>query len=202
MFLDTASSRPWWKHPLLLSAAGLVALRLLGVLVFRTQVPAVMDRLRAFNKHALNPAMLHLAGRPHWYAARVEHVGRRSGRAYATPVIAQAIPGGFTIPLPYGTDVDWRRNVTAAGGGVLEVGGVRHTISGPCVVDSSAVLADLPPLWQWVSRIYRIQHWLTVSAKPAPDSSADGAAHSAVLPRGTTGSPMSTPSPASRRPPT
>ncbi|WP_214369178.1 hypothetical protein [Pseudonocardia sp. H11422] len=130
----------------------------------------------------------------------MEHLGRRSGRAYATPVIAQALPGGFTIPLPYGTDVDWRRNLTAAGGGVLEVEGERHTISEPRVVESSAVLAELPTLWRWVSRIYRIQHWLTVSAEPARDASTYAVARAASLRTvgTTTGSPMSMPSPTSQ----
>src|SRR4051812_10622879 len=31
----------------------------------------------------------------HWYAARLEHVGRRSGRAYAMPVVARRVPGGL-----------------------------------------------------------------------------------------------------------
>jgi hypothetical protein len=33
-------------------------------------VTAGLDRLRVFNKHVLNPVMLRLAGRKHWYARR------------------------------------------------------------------------------------------------------------------------------------
>ena len=62
--------------------------------------------VRVFNKHLLNPAMLHLAGRKHWYAAVIRHTGRRSGSHYATPVVADGVADGFILPLPYGTGVD------------------------------------------------------------------------------------------------
>ena len=44
----------------------------------------------------------------------VHHVGRRSGRPYETPVLLTPIDGGFLIPLTYGPDRDWVRNVTAS----------------------------------------------------------------------------------------
>ena len=73
-------------------------------------------RIRRFNRAILNPLMLRVADRFHGtYPAVVHHVGRRSGRRYRTPVVAQPIRGGFVIPLPYGTDTDWCRNVRAAG---------------------------------------------------------------------------------------
>jgi hypothetical protein len=49
---------------------------------------SVRDAVRVFNKYALNPVMMHLAGRKYWYAAVIRHVGRRSRQAYATPVVA------------------------------------------------------------------------------------------------------------------
>jgi deazaflavin-dependent oxidoreductase (nitroreductase family) len=45
----------------------------------------------------------------------VRHVGRRSGRVYETPVILARVPEGFVAELTYGPDVDWFKNVTAAG---------------------------------------------------------------------------------------
>src|SRR3954452_3417920 len=47
--------------------------------------------------------------------ALVRHVGRRSGRAYATPLVVARVAGGFVVELTYGPDVDWYRNITAAG---------------------------------------------------------------------------------------
>ena len=49
--------------------------------------------------------------------AVVEHRGRRSGRVYSTPVAARRTPGGFIVSLAFGAQVDWHRNLLAAGGG-------------------------------------------------------------------------------------
>lgn len=84
---------------------------------------AVLDHVRKFNKRVLNPLMLRMAGSKHWYAAVVEHTGRRSGKQYATPVAAEQTPDGFIIPLPYGVGVDWLRNVLAAGHATIRADG-------------------------------------------------------------------------------
>jgi deazaflavin-dependent oxidoreductase (nitroreductase family) len=165
----TRSTRPWWRHPALWWAAGLVALRTAAVLAFRRGDPRVLDTIRRFNKRRLNPAMLHLAGRRHWYAARLEHVGRRSGRPYATPVVARLVPGGYAVPLPYGTGVDWLRNLRASGHGWLTVGGQRHPVSDPRVVPTEELAAELDPLYRRMSRLYGIRSWLVLAAEPATD---------------------------------
>lgn len=108
----------------------------------------VSEAVRRFNKHALNPIMLHLAGRRHWYAARLEHVGRRSGQPYATPVVARAVPGGFAVPLPYGRHVDWRLNLLATGRGVLVVDGTRYTVTAPRTVPAAQVVDTFTPYWR------------------------------------------------------
>jgi deazaflavin-dependent oxidoreductase (nitroreductase family) len=117
-------------------------------------------RIRKWNRRYVNPAMLRLAGRRYWYAARVEHVGRRSGRAYATPVTAVPIAGGFAVPLPYGVDVDWCRNLRAAGGGVVQLHGRRCAVTAPTVTATQAILAELPLRSRLVSRVFGIRHWL------------------------------------------
>ena len=77
--------------------------------------------LLAFNHAVLNPALLAMAERAdRSYPAVIRHVGRRSGRPYATPVAAVPVPSGFVVPLPYGPDTDWCLNVRAAGGGSVE----------------------------------------------------------------------------------
>ncbi len=100
------------------------------------------DAVRMFNKHILNPAMLLLAGRKHWYAAVIHHVGRNSGRTYATPVVADRVADGFVVPLPYGPDVDWLRNAQVAGTATITIGGTSFEVAHPRIVDAS-VAADL-----------------------------------------------------------
>jgi deazaflavin-dependent oxidoreductase (nitroreductase family) len=74
-------------------------------------------RLRRFVTHRFNPLMtrLGLVGgrRSPW--GYIEHVGRKSGRVYRTPVLPMIVGGFAYIPLPYGPNVDWARNVRAAG---------------------------------------------------------------------------------------
>ena len=45
----------------------------------------------------------------------IEHVGRKSGRTYETPVDIIETATGLLIALPYGARADWMRNVLAAG---------------------------------------------------------------------------------------
>ena len=105
------------------------------------------DVVRQFNKHLLNPVMLLLAGRKHWYASAIEHVGRRSGRRYTTPVIAGRTPDGFVVPLPYGTEVDWLRNVLAAGTATLRSQGVTYEVTEPRIVDADAAFTQVSPAY-------------------------------------------------------
>ena len=49
----------------------------------------------------------------------IRHVGRKSGRTYETPVILARVPEGFIAELTYGDNVNWYRNVVAAGGCVV-----------------------------------------------------------------------------------
>lgn len=159
------ATRDWWRHPVLgWTVAVLVLLRLAAIAAFRSRQPAVLDPLRHANKTVLNPLMLHLAGRRHWYAAKVEHVGRRSGRHFETPVVAVPVEGGLAIPLPYGQDVDWCRNLQAAGGGVVVRQGRRHTVSEPVVVPTDQMREQLPAFWRRSTAPYGIASWLRVKA--------------------------------------
>lgn len=73
------------------------------------------SQIRVFNKHILNPLLGRVARSAHGPFAIVRHVGRKSGRTYETTIIVFPAVGGFVIALTYGTEVDWYRNVLAAG---------------------------------------------------------------------------------------
>ena len=87
--------------------------------------------------------MLRLAGRKNWYAAAIKHTGRRSGKQYTTPVVAERITDGFVIPLPYGTSVDWLRNVRAAGRATISSQGENYEVVQPEIIDAAAALPML-----------------------------------------------------------
>jgi deazaflavin-dependent oxidoreductase (nitroreductase family) len=71
--------------------------------------------IRIFLKRFFNPLINRFAGRSRTPFAMVYHVGRRSGKPYQTPIIVMPLDGGFVITLTYGPNVDWYRNVQAAG---------------------------------------------------------------------------------------
>jgi deazaflavin-dependent oxidoreductase (nitroreductase family) len=67
-------------------------------------------------KYTLNPLTRRLARSSFGPFSIVRHVGRRSGKMYETPIIVSRVKDGFVIELTYGPDVDWHKNVVAAGG--------------------------------------------------------------------------------------
>ena len=86
----------------------------------------------------LNPVIRRLAGRPHFrMAALIRHVGRRSGRQYETPAGARLSGNTFVIPLTFGSDSDWSRNVRAAGGCSIRLNGLDYEATAPEVVSAA-----------------------------------------------------------------
>ena len=81
-----------------------------------------------FNKHVTNRLFLLFAGKIPPFAV-IAHVGRRSGRVYRTPVLSFPTEDGFLFALTYGSDVDWVKNLLAAGGGGIEYGGGTASLS-------------------------------------------------------------------------
>src|SRR5688572_11665767 len=84
-----------------------------------TSTPRFGGPFRGFSRRG-RTLTLRLAGR-RWNPifAVVEHVGRRSGRHFATPVAARRVAGGFVVSLAFGADADWHRNLLAAEGGTI-----------------------------------------------------------------------------------
>ncbi len=102
------------------------------------------DRMRRFNKGILNPTTLKIAGGRSGIYASIKHVGRRSGREYTTPVVAQPVGDGFVIPLPYEANVDWCRNVLAAGKCTLTWHEHEYTMERPEILQRSEAMKALP----------------------------------------------------------
>jgi deazaflavin-dependent oxidoreductase (nitroreductase family) len=77
--------------------------------------------------------------------AMVHHRGRRSGKAYDTPVLAFRSGSTIAIPLAYGSETQWLRNLRAAGGGELRRAGRRQRIGNLRIVTDPRA-PDLPPV--------------------------------------------------------
>jgi len=71
----------------------------------------------------------------------LEHRGRRSGKTFRTPVVVRPTVDGFIVPMPWGEQTDWCRNVRAAGECVVRWKGRDYSLVQPEVIDSAAAAA-------------------------------------------------------------
>lgn len=123
----------------------------------------LLARRRAeFNRRFVNPVVEPLVGYvPLWSA--VDHVGRRSGKEYRTPVTAFPTTDGVAVLLPYGTDTDWVRNLQAAGTGKVVMDGRSLLVNNPRVVPLHEALAVLRGPWRRVLRVLPVQSALLLT---------------------------------------
>jgi len=115
--------------------------------------------LARFNRRVTNPVV----GR--WAADRaplaiVVHTGRASGNRYETPVLAFRSGEQVTFALTYGSDVDWVRNVIAAGGCELVRSGERLPLVGPRLLGSVEGLERMPAPVRRVLGLLRVDEFL------------------------------------------
>jgi deazaflavin-dependent oxidoreductase (nitroreductase family) len=98
------------------------------------------QRLARFNRHVTNPIQRLWADRIPAHGI-LEHVGRRSGMSYRTPlmVFSADIGGqpGVAVMLTYGPNRDWLKNITAAGGGRMRRYGKTFGVADPQVVSKA-----------------------------------------------------------------
>jgi deazaflavin-dependent oxidoreductase (nitroreductase family) len=92
---------------------------------------AMLSAARLFN-----PLVLRLAGtRLLPLYGVIEHRGRRSGKAFHTPVVVRPTDDGFVVPMPWGERTDWYRNVRAAGECVIRWRGRDYPLVQPEVIE-------------------------------------------------------------------
>ena len=110
------------------------------------------SRRRAeFNRRVTNPLVRRISGWvPAW--SIVEHVGRRSGKTYRTPVSMFRTTDGVAVLLPYGTDTDWVKNLKAANGGQVKLGGKIFRVSEPRIVATADAVESVKPPWRQIMR--------------------------------------------------
>lgn len=101
--------------------------------------------LALFNRHVTNKFVGPLAKVVPMLAV-IHHVGRRSGNEYRTPVNAFRHDDGYVIPLTYGRNTDWVKNVLAAGGCQLETHGRIMEMTDPALLPTQEGLAAMPAL--------------------------------------------------------
>jgi deazaflavin-dependent oxidoreductase (nitroreductase family) len=121
---------------------------------------AFLDRVRVFNKHVLNKAMIHISGKRFGHFAILSHTGRKSGRLYHTPIIAEPFENGFVIALTYGKKVDWYANVKAKGSCSLLWKNHDYPLVHPEFIDKEIGLTAFPAFVRFMLKLIGIEYYL------------------------------------------
>ena len=125
-------------------------------------------RLIRVAARSVNPLVLRIAGRG-WMpiVGILHHRGRRSGRAYATPLGMRPLGDGFVMPRTFGANAAWYHNVQAAGWAVVTWGGADHTMFQPEVVDAATAKPAFPRYERLFLILLGIDEFLLLRRAPA-----------------------------------
>ena len=97
-----------------------------------------------FNRRVTNPVARSITP---WLPClgTLEHVGRRSGRHYQTPLLVFKTQDGFVILIGYGPQTDWLKNVLAGGPTVLHKRGKALALASPRIVSKAEAAPLVTP---------------------------------------------------------
>jgi deazaflavin-dependent oxidoreductase (nitroreductase family) len=124
---------------------------------------AIRNRVRVINKHVTNKLLIHIAGRKFGHFAILTHTGRKTGKVYKTPIIAEPVDGGFVIALTYGKKVDWLANVLINGSCSLFWKAKDYELNEPEFIDQEIGLKAFPSPLSWILELVGIEHFLRLS---------------------------------------
>src|SRR5688572_4039853 len=121
-------------------------------------------RLARFNRSFTNRVSARFAGRIPPFAI-IHHIGRKSGKPYATPIVVFRRADSFVIAMTYGVEAEWSKNVLAAGGCTIEYRGKSIALVNPSLTSVSEVSDRLPRFVRFILK--RINaHDAMVLARP------------------------------------
>ncbi|WP_244168216.1 TIGR03086 family metal-binding protein [Mycobacterium paraffinicum] len=112
------------------------------------RIPRVSDSTRQLTKR-VNPYLRTIAGTRlgmlYFNLSALQHVGRRSGRTYVTPLSAYPLGDGFVLAAAY-PHVDWLENVLDAGRCALTWNGSEYSLARPELISRAEAVRAYPRL--------------------------------------------------------
>jgi len=124
---------------------------------------AILDRIRVMNKYTLNKLLIRISGKSMGHFAILIHQGRKTGKVYRIPIIAEPADNGFIFALTYGKKVDWCANVFAKGRCSLVWKNNEYSLNNPEFVDREIGLNAFPAIFRGGLRMMGIQYFLRLS---------------------------------------
>ena len=122
-------------------------------------MPPETERKRDAARPASNRLFLKISGRRLRAYSIIKHVGRRSGREYVNPASAYPIGDGFVIPILYGLDSQWVRNVLHTGALTLVTHGSERALQRPELIPKAQALPAFPRWQQRTLKSRRIENF-------------------------------------------
>jgi hypothetical protein len=122
-----------------------------------------------FNRKVANPVMRKVAGSFGPFAI-VRHRGRRTGRDYATPVLAFGTEDGLVAGVLYGTTSDWVRNVVAGDGAEVKWHGQSRAYEQPRLISSEEGLPTVPTVIRGPFRLLGVRNFVRLTASSLEDA--------------------------------
>ncbi|HET9779063.1 MAG TPA: nitroreductase/quinone reductase family protein [Propionibacteriaceae bacterium] len=122
-----------------------------------------------FNRKVANPVMRKIAGSFGPFAI-VRHRGRRTGRDYATPVLAFGTEDGLLVGVLYGTSSDWVRNVLAGDRAEVKWHGQSHAYDQPRLISSEEALPTVAAVIRGPFRLLGVRNFVRFTASSLEDA--------------------------------
>lgn len=95
----------------------------------------------------------------------IRHIGHTSGKLHETPVKVTRTEDGFLFALTYGPEVDWYKNLLAAGHGLLRWNGKEFELNDPQVVEPVAGRNSFHQPKSTILGWLKIEHFFKMTAK-------------------------------------
>lgn len=111
----------------------------------------------------INPLVLRFAHLVPFYCV-LEHRGRRSGRAYRTPLAVIPVKGGFLLPLAWGHDPQWFQNLIQAGEATLEWRGASYRVVEPVPTSWEEAAPSINAIQRTFAPIFGVKSFVRVTS--------------------------------------
>ena len=126
----------------------------------------IFSFIRPFTTHIFNRLSRLFAHRLPGFAI-ISHRGRKSGKLYRTPMNVFRAGEAYVFALTYGSDVQWVKNVLAAGEADLQTGGRTIHLTDPeLFVDPERSL--MPPVVRVGLGLMRVTEFLRMRPSTGP----------------------------------
>jgi deazaflavin-dependent oxidoreductase (nitroreductase family) len=126
----------------------------------------LLDRIRVINKYFTNKLLILISGKKIGHLAILSHTGRKTGKLYKIPIIAEPFENGFVLALTYGKKVDWYANVMAKGGCSVYWKEKEYFLVNPVLIARENAVPAFPSIFRYLLKKRGIQYFIKLEIQP------------------------------------